>query len=68
MGLQTSEHLDIRLCTQTDISHVLDQYSAVSGELKKIVESAEGEEAEIILSDSTEITATDVYLSADSLY
>lgn len=31
-------------------------------------ESAEGEEAEIILSDSTEITATEVYLSADSLY
>jgi len=31
-------------------------------------ESAEGEEAEIILSDSTEITATGVYLSADSLY
>jgi len=31
-------------------------------------ESAEGEEAEIILLDSTEITATEVYLSADSLY
>jgi len=31
-------------------------------------EFAEGEEAEIILSDSTEITATEVYLSADSLY
>jgi hypothetical protein len=31
-------------------------------------EFAEGEEAEIILSDSTEITATDLYLSADSLH
>ena len=31
-------------------------------------EIAEGKEAEIILSDSTEITATEVYLSADSLY
>ncbi len=31
-------------------------------------ESADGEEAEIILSDGTEITATDLYLSADSLY
>ena len=31
-------------------------------------ELAEGEEAEIILSDSTEITATEVYQSADSLY
>ena len=31
-------------------------------------ELAEGEEAEIILLDSTEITAIEVYLSADSLY
>ena len=31
-------------------------------------EIAEGKEAEIILSDSTVITATDLYLSADSLY
>jgi hypothetical protein len=31
-------------------------------------ESVQGEEAEIILSDSTEISATDLYLSADSLY
>jgi len=31
-------------------------------------ESAEGEEAEIILKDNTAITATEVYLSADSLH
>ena len=31
-------------------------------------DSADGEEAEIILSDSSVITATDLYLSADSLY
>ncbi|MFI5406315.1 MAG: hypothetical protein ACHQ1D_07355 [Nitrososphaerales archaeon] len=31
-------------------------------------ESVQGEEAEIILSDSTVITATDLYLSADSLH
>jgi len=36
--------LDIRICTQADLNHVLDQYSVVSGELKKIVESAEEEE------------------------
>jgi hypothetical protein len=30
--------------------------------------SVEGEEAEIILTDSSVITATDLYLSADSLY
>lgn len=41
---KTGSDLDIRLCTQTDINHILDQYSAVTGELKKIVESAEGEE------------------------
>ena len=41
---KTGMDLNIQLCTQTDISHVLDQYSAATGELKKIVESAEGEE------------------------
>ena len=41
---KTGKELDIRLCTQADLNHVLDQYSALSGELKKIVESAEEEE------------------------
>jgi hypothetical protein len=42
-----------------------------SGEDKSVEEfneSVQGEEAEIILTDSTEITATEVYLSADTLY
>lgn len=41
---KTGLDLDIRLCTQSDINHIFDQYSAVSGELKKIVESAEEDE------------------------
>jgi len=41
---KTGKELDIRICTQEDLNHILDQYSAVSGELKKIVESAEEEE------------------------
>ncbi|KKQ18300.1 MAG: Type II secretion system protein E (GspE) [Berkelbacteria bacterium GW2011_GWA1_36_9] len=41
---KTGMDLDIRLCTQSDINHILDQYSAVSGELKKIIESAEEDE------------------------
>ena len=35
--------LDIRICTQSDLNHVLEQYAVLSGELKKIVESAEEE-------------------------
>lgn len=41
---KTGLDLDIRICTQADLNHILDQYSALSGELKKIVESAEEEE------------------------
>ncbi len=44
---KTGKELDIRICTQADLNHVLDQYSALSGELKKIVESAEEEEEEL---------------------
>ncbi len=40
---KTGLDLDIRICTQADLNHVLDQYSALSAELKKIVESAEEE-------------------------
>ena len=36
--------------------------------IQEFNESAEGEEAEIILLDNTVITATEVYLSADSLH
>lgn len=41
---KTGLDLELRICTQSDLNHVLDQYSAVTGELKKIVESAEEEE------------------------
>lgn len=41
---KTGLDLDIKICVQSDLNHVLDQYSATSGELKKIVESAEEEE------------------------
>jgi len=44
---KTGMDLDIHICTQTDLNHVIDQYSALSGELKKIVESAEEEEEEL---------------------
>lgn len=44
---KTAMDLDIRICTQADLSHVLDQYSAVSAELKKIVATAEEEEDEL---------------------
>lgn len=41
---KTGKDLDIRICTQADLNHILDQYSALSAELKKIVETAEEEE------------------------
>lgn len=41
---KTGKELIIKICTQADINHVLDQYSALSAELKKIVESAEEDE------------------------
>lgn len=41
---KTAKELELRICTQADINHILDQYSGVSGELKKIVESVEEEE------------------------
>jgi len=44
---KTGKELDIRICTQADLNHILDQYSALSAELKKIVESAEEEEEEL---------------------
>lgn len=44
---KTGRELDIRICTRADLNHILDQYSALSAELKKIVESAEEEEEEL---------------------
>lgn len=41
---KTGKELDLRICTQSDLNHILDQYSGMSGELKKIVESVEEEE------------------------
>lgn len=41
---KTGLDVDVRICTQSDLNHVLDQYSASSAELKKIVESAEEDE------------------------
>lgn len=38
---KTGKELDIRICTQSDLNHILDQYSGVSSELKKIVASVE---------------------------
>lgn len=40
----TGKELDLRICTQSDLNHILDQYSGISGELKKIVESVEEED------------------------
>lgn len=41
---KTGYDLEIKICTQSDLAHVLDQYSSMPGELKKIVETAEEEE------------------------
>jgi len=41
---KTGQELDLRICTQADLNHILDQYSGVSGELKKIVESVSEDE------------------------
>ena len=41
---KTGKDLEIKICTQSDLNHVLDQYSALSAELNKIVESAEEDE------------------------
>ena len=41
---KTGLDLDLRLCTQSDLNHVLDQYSGMSGELKQIVDSVEDDE------------------------
>lgn len=43
---KTGKELELRISTQADINHVLDQYTGVSGELKKIVETVEEEEVE----------------------
>ncbi|MBM2820733.1 MAG: Type secretion system protein (GspE) [Candidatus Berkelbacteria bacterium] len=44
---KTGKELEIKICTQADLNHVLDQYAALSAELKKIVESAEAEEEDL---------------------
>lgn len=41
---KTGKELDIKICTQSDLNHILDQYSGVSSELKKIVASVEEDE------------------------
>lgn len=45
---KTGKDLTINICTQSDLNHVLDQYSNMSNELKNIVKSAEEEEEEEI--------------------
>jgi len=40
----TGKELDLRICTQADLNHILDQYSGMSGELKQIVASVEEDE------------------------
>lgn len=54
---KTGKDLDIRICTQADLSHILDQYSALSAELNKIVESAE-EEEDVLKPEQKEIPKT----------
>jgi type IV pilus assembly protein PilB len=41
---RTGKELELKICTQADLNHILDQYAGVSGELKKIVEKVEKEE------------------------
>lgn len=38
---KTGKQLSLRICTHEDLSHVLDQYSGVGGELNKIIASVE---------------------------
>src|SRR3990172_6690727 len=55
---KTGKDLEIKICTQSDLNHVLDQYSALSGELKKIVESAEEEDQELKPEEQVETEVT----------
>ncbi len=55
---KTGEVLDLRICTQGDLNHILDQYSGISGELKKIVaEVGEEEVAEPEKKDESQAKA-----------
>jgi len=55
------------LATACSSSYVVSS-SGEDSSVDEFNEFAKGEEAEIILLDNTEITATEVYLSTDSLY
>lgn len=66
-SLRILSFLSLFLITACSSSYVVSS-SGEDTSVDEFNELAEGEEAEIILSDSTEITATEVYLSADSLY
>ena len=59
--------LSLFLVTACSSSYVVSS-SIKDTSVAEFNESADGEEAEIILSDNTEITAIEVYLAADSLY
>lgn len=41
---KTGKQVEPRICTQADLNHIWDQYSGMSSELKKIVESVEEDE------------------------
>lgn len=41
---KTGKELVLKICTQADLNHILDQYSGMSAELKNIVASVEEEE------------------------
>ena len=61
--------LSLFLITACSSSYIVNSTSPTyESSIREFNESAEGEKAKIILSDSTVITATEVYLSADSLY
>lgn len=49
---RTGKELSLFICTQSDLNHILDQYSGISAELKQIVDSV-GDEEIITAKDDT---------------
>lgn len=57
---KTGMDLEVHICTQADLNHILEQYSALSGELKKMVESAEEEKIEVKPKRAEKIKAEEI--------
>lgn len=47
---KTGKILDLNICTQSDLNHILDQYTGISGELRQIVASVGDDEVKEVSS------------------